>query len=216
MKLIDKFRRWCPQYFLTSLFQTPLRKLEIHGHLLVHDKFCRITEQIWRDLEIPCLIFCGKGSSVQLCLENLQWWKLHHIPGEVVPIIVLAVNKHFPKMKLLPVYLLPVVLCPPHLALCRGRVSVLFVAVPLLLKHCGEVPPQPSLLQGEKTLFLQSFLRVEVSSPLIIFVVIVSTLSSVLESFFKFWILGIITRQSTSDVAWQMLSRVGWSHFYLC
>lgn len=99
----------------------------------------------------------GKGAkvhSVQLCLEN------HHIPGKVVPMIVLAVNKLFLKMKPLPVYLVPIVLCPPHVGLCQVRVSVLLIAAPLVLKHCGEVPSKSSLLQGEKTQFLQSFLRV--------------------------------------------------------
>lgn len=101
----------------------------------------------------------GKGAkmhSVQLCLENLQWWELHNIPGEVVPVIVLAVNKFFLKMKPLPVYLLPIDLCPPHVGLYQKRVSVLFVAAPLVLKHCYKVPSKPSLLKREKTFSILS------------------------------------------------------------
>ena len=55
------------------------------------------------------------------------------------------------KMKTLLVQLTPTAPCPLQVAPCEGRAPVLLAAALQVLENCDEVPPEPSLLQGEKT-----------------------------------------------------------------
>lgn len=104
----------------------------------------------------PCKIIWSKPSSD---LENLHWWELYHIPGEVPVIGCYHCKKDLSYTKMKPILgatcLLPVwrELLPP------------LSSQPVSTEELWWGPPKPSLLQGEKTWLLQSFLIGHIPKP---------------------------------------------------